>query len=243
MQNWLLPSKKRIATACMPFDAPALRDAIEGARREREQIIDTLNADTVVRSEFSEQAQANAEAAVQKFEDYLRQHRDEIAALGFFYDQPYARRALTLEMIENLHDQLSRPPLMLTSEKLWSAYARVREDKVRGASLRRQLVDVLSLLRFALGLDAELAPFADHVDKKFADWVWRHNSQRTTAFTPEQMDWLRLMKDHIATSLRIEHDDFDYAQLAGKGGLQRAWTVFDGQLDGLLGEMNEELVA
>ena len=235
--------QKRIATACMPFDAPALRDAFEGARREREQIIDTLNADTVVRSEFSEQAQANAEAAVQKFEDYLRQHRDEIAALGFFYDQPYARRALTLEMIENLHDQLSRPPLMLTSEKLWSAYARVREDKVRGASLRRQLVDVLSLLRFALGLDAELAPFADHVDKKFADWVWRHNSQRTTAFTPEQMDWLRLMKDHIATSLRIEHDDFDYAQLAGKGGLQRAWTVFDGQLDGLLGEMNEELVA
>ncbi|MFC4621350.1 hypothetical protein ACFO3A_03895 [Comamonas nitrativorans] len=46
----------------------------------------------MVRSEFSEQAQANAEAAVRKFEDYLRQHRDEIAALGFFYDQPYARR-------------------------------------------------------------------------------------------------------------------------------------------------------
>ncbi|MFT3755562.1 MAG: type I restriction-modification enzyme R subunit C-terminal domain-containing protein [Pseudoxanthomonas sp.] len=235
--------QKRIAAACAPFDSPELRDAIEGARREREQIIDTLNADSVVRSEFSEQAQANAEAAVRKFEDYLREHRDEIAALGFFYDQPYARRALTLEMIEDLHDALQRPPLMLTSEKLWSAYARVREDKVRGTSLRRQLVDVVSLVRFALGLDEELAPFSDNVDKKFADWVWRHNSRRTTAFTPEQMDWLRLMKDHIATSLRIERDDFDYAQLAGKGGLQKAWTVFDGQLDGLLGELNEELVA
>jgi type I restriction enzyme R subunit len=243
-ENELFAAKqKRIAAACTPFDSPALRDAIEGARREREQIIDTLNADSVVRSEFSEQAQANAEAAVQKFEDYLRQHRDEITALGFFYDQPYARRALTLDMIESLHGTLQRPPLMLTSEKLWSAYARVRGDKVRGASLRRQLVDVISLLRFALGLDAELAPFADRVDKQFADWVWRHNSQRTTAFTPEQMDWLRLMKDHIATSLRIGRDDFDYAQLAGKGGLQRAWTVFEGQLDGLLGERNEELVA
>ena len=234
---------KRIAIACTPFDSPDLRDAIEGARREREQIIDTLNADSVVRSEFSEQAQANAEATVAKFEDYLRQHRDEIAALGFFYDQPYRRRTLTLEMIEELHDALQRPPLMLTSEKLWSAYARVREDKVRGASQRRQLVDVVSLVRFALGLDEELAPFADNVDKKFADWVWRHNSKRTTAFTPEQMDWLRLMKDHIASSFRIERDDFDYAQLADKGGLQKAWAVFDGQLDGLLGELNEELVA
>ncbi len=235
--------QNRIATACAPFDSPQLREAIEGARREREQIIDTLNADTVVRSEFSQQAQANAEAHVRKFEEYLRQHRDEIAALGFFYDQPYARRALTLEMIEALHEKFARPPLMLTTEKLWSAYARVREDKVRGASVRRKLVDVVSLIRFALGLDEELAPFADNVDKKFQEWTFRHNAKRTTAFTPEQMDWLRLMKDHIASSFRIERGDFDYAQLAGKGGLQRAWHVFDGQLDELLSELNEELVA
>ena len=38
-------------------------------------------------------------------------------------------------------------------------------------------------------------------------------------------------------------EDFDYAQLAGKGGLQKAWNVFGEQLDGLLAEMNEELVA
>ena len=37
--------------------------------------------------------------------------------------------------------------------------------------------------------------------------------------------------------------DFDYAQLADKGGLQKAWNVFGEQLDGLLEEMNEELVA
>jgi type I restriction enzyme R subunit len=44
--------------------------------------------------------------------------RDEIAALGFFYQQPYQRRALTFEMIEALHEHLSRPPLMLTTERL-----------------------------------------------------------------------------------------------------------------------------
>ena len=235
--------RKRVDAACLPFDAPALRDLIESARREREQLIDHLNLDTVTRSEFAAQAQANAEAAVGTFRAFLDDHRDDIAALEFFYAQPYRRRTLTLEMVEELHDALSRPPLMLTTEALWSAYARVQETKVRGNGVRRQLTDLVSLVRFALGMDDELRPFADTVDKRFADWVFRHNARRATAFTPDQMEWLRLVKDHIASSCRIERDDFDYAQLAGKGGLQKAWNVFDGQLDALLAEMNEELVA
>lgn len=235
--------RTRVDAACAPFDAPALRELIESARREREQLIDHVNLDAVTRSEFAAQAQANAEAVVGRFREFLETHRDEIAALGFFYAQPYARRALTFEMVEELHEALQRPPLMLTTEKLWSAYARVQESKVRGSSVRRQLTDLVSLVRFALGMDDELRPFADSVDKRFADWVFRHNARRATAFTPEQMEWLRLVKDHIASSCRIERDDFDYAQLAGKGGLQKAWSVFDGQLDELLAEMNEELVA
>lgn len=235
--------RKRVDTACQPFDTPALRDLIESSRRDREQLIDHTNPDTVTRSEFAAQAQANAEAAVGRFREFLETYRDEIAALGFFYAQPYSRRELTLDMIDDLHDALSRPPLMLTTEKLWSAYARVQESKVRGNGVRRQLTDLVSLVRFALGMDEELRPFADTVDKRFQDWVFRHNARRATAFTPEQMEWLRLVKDHIASSCRIERDDFDYAQLAGKGGLQKAWNVFGGQLDELLAEMNEELVA
>ena len=235
--------QKRIATACQPFDAPQLRELIESSRREREQVIDILNADTVTRSEFAEQAQANAERTVQAFADFLQTHRDELAALSFFYAQPYQRRALTLEMIEELHDALSRPPLLLTATKLWDAYARVQEHRVRGVDARRQLTDLVALVRFALGLDDELRPFAEAVDRKFADWVFRHNGKRATAFTPEQMDWLRLMKDHIAASCSIERDDFDYAQLAARGGLQKAWSVFGSELDGLMAGMNEELVA
>jgi type I restriction enzyme R subunit len=234
--------QQRIARACQPFDAPQLRERIESARREREQVIDILNPDTLTRSEFAAQAQANAERAVQAFEAFLAAHRDELEALAFFYAQPYRRR-MTQEMIEDLHDALSRPPMLLTTDKLWSAYARVRESKVRGVDARRQLTDLVALVRFALGFDEELQPFAEAVDKKFADWVWRHNSRRTTAFSPEQMDWLRLMKDHIASSCSIEREDFDYTQLAARGGLQKAWDVFGSELDGLMAGMNEELVA
>ena len=234
---------QRVTAACQPFDDPKLRELIESARREREQLIDHHNLDHVTFAGYSEQAQEQAQATVLAFGEYLREHKDEIAALGFFYAQPYGRRQLTFDMIEELHDALARPPLMLTSERLWSAYARVQESKVKGVNSKRRLTDLIALVRFALGQDEELRPFADSVDRRFQGWIFRHNARRTTAFTAEQTEWLRLVKDHIASSCSISRDDFDYAQLADKGGLQKAWAVFGEPLDGLLLEMNEELVA
>jgi len=119
----------------------------------------------------------------------------------------------------------------------------VQASAVKGLTSRRQLTDLVSLVRFALGLDTELKPFADEIDKRFQAWIFRHNAQRGTAFTPEQTEWLRLMKDHIAGSCSISRKDFDYAELADKGGLQRAWGLFGEELDGLMDEMNVELVA
>jgi type I restriction enzyme R subunit len=234
---------QRVAAACAAFDSPELREHIESARREREQLIDHLNLDQTVFVGYSAQAQAQAEKVIQSFADYIQQHKDEIAALSFFYQQPYHRRQLTYDMIEDLHDALSRPPLMLTTERLWSAYARVQTSQVKGADRKRQLTDLIALVRFAIGLDSELKPFSDQVDKRFQEWIFRHNAQRTTAFSTEQTEWLRLMKDHIASSCSISRADFDYAELADKGGLQKVWTVFGADLDGLMDEMNRELVA
>lgn len=248
-EDTLLPAEieaarqARVRAACAPFDKPALRDEIESARRDREQLIDHVNLDKVNFSGFTAQAEAQAREAVQRFEDYLREHKDEIAALGFYYQQPYQRRALVFEALDQLTEQLARPPLMLTTDKLWSAYARVKANQVKGATLRRQLTDIVSLLRFATGMDTELKPFADTVDKRFQAWIFRHNAQRGSAFSPEQTEWLRLMKEHIASSCAISRDDFDYAELAAKGGLQRAWGLFGPELDRLMSEMNVELVA
>lgn len=248
-EDTLLPQEieaaraERVAAACAPFDKPELRDEIENSRREREQIIDHINLDQVTFSGFSEQAETQAKAVIQTFADYIKQHKDEIAALSFFYEQPYQRRALTFDMIEDLHEHLSKPPLMLTTERLWSAYARVQSSAVKGADRKRQLTDLVALVRFALGMEGELKPFADEVDKRFQAWIFRHNAQRGTAFTPEQTEWLRLMKDHFASSCSISRDDFDYAELADKGGLQKAWGLFGKELDTLMNEMNVELVA
>ncbi len=174
-----------LAAACAPFDRPELRDAIEQARREREQLIDHVNLDRLTFSGYGGQAEADARQAVERFAGYLARHRDEIAALAFFHQQPYRRRALAFEMVEELHEKLAAPPLMLTTERLWSAYARVQASRVKGADTRRRLTDLVALVRFALGLDAELRPFADHVDRRFQEWIFRHNAQRPTAFTAD----------------------------------------------------------
>jgi type I restriction enzyme, R subunit len=234
---------QRLLAACAPFDKPELRDEIESAHREREQLIDTINLDRVVSADFSEQADAQARTVIQNFADYIKQHKDEIAALGFFYQQPYQRRALTFDMIEELHDALSRPPLMLTTERLWSAYARIQTSQVKGADTRRQLTDLVALVRFAIDLDTELRPFSEQVDKRSQEWIFRHNAQRGTSFTAEQTEWLRMMKDHIASSCCIAREDFDYAEFANKGGLQKVWQLFGNELDAVMNEMNEELVA
>ena len=51
------------------------------------------------------------------------------------------------------------------------------------------------------------------------------------------------MKDHIAASCCIARGDFDDAELAAQGGLQKVRVVFESQLDALMGEMNEALEA
>lgn len=93
-EDTLLPQEieaaraEQVAVACAPFDKPELRDEIENSRREREQIIDHINLDQVTFSGFSEQAETQAKAVIQNFADYIKQHKDEIAALSFSTSSP-----------------------------------------------------------------------------------------------------------------------------------------------------------
>jgi type I restriction enzyme R subunit len=66
---------------------------------------------------------------------------------------------------------------------------------------------------------------------------------RYSAFTPEQLSWLALIRDHIATSLSIDPEDFEYTPFGERGGLGKAHQLFGEQLPGLLDELNQKLVA
>ena len=59
----------------------------------------------------------------------------------------------------------------------------------------------------------------------------------------EQMEWLRLIKDHIITSLSIEPSDLDLTPFDRRGGLAAFYDAFGDEYEKILMEMNKELVA
>ena len=100
-----------------------------------------------------------------------------------------------------------------------------------------QLTDLISIIRFEMGYTENLAPFADRVNYNFMQWTLRRNAG-AVHFTDEQMEWLRLVKDHIAVSLSIEPTDLDLNPFDRKGGLGRFYEVFGTQYESILHEMN-----
>jgi type I restriction enzyme R subunit len=57
------------------------------------------------------------------------------------------------------------------------------------------------------------------------------------------MAWLRMMKEHIASSFHLEREDLDYAPFDSKGGLGKMWQLFGESTDEIINELNKELVA
>ena len=89
----------------------------------------------------------------------------------------------------------------------------------------RQLADLVSLVRFEMGEADSLQPFADRVNYNFQQWTFRRNAG-AVHFTPEQMEWLQLVKDHIAASLSIQKEDLELSPFDCRGGLGRFYQVF-----------------
>ena len=84
--------------------------------------------------------------------------------------------------------------------------------------------------------------FAARVNYNFMQWTLRRNAG-PVHFTEEQMEWLRLIKDHIIASLSIEPHDLDLSPFDHRGGLGRFYEVFGDEYENILHEMNLELVA
>jgi len=126
------------------------------------------------------------------------------------------------------------------------AYLVAQEDQGATAPARRgsarQLTDLIALVRHAITPAAPLTPFAATVEDRYRAWLAEQESQGA-AFTPEQRGWLDAIRDHIAASLRIEPDDFDYIPFSERGGLGRVYSLFGERLPAILTELNERLVA
>jgi type I restriction enzyme R subunit len=222
------------------FHNPDLREFLVDVRKKYDQIIDTVNMDSVTRSGWVKDQVAEAEQLVTNFKEWIEEHKDEITALQIFYGQPYQRRELTFKMIKDLSEQILRSKPALATMKVWGAYEQL--EKVEGKP-KNELIALVSLIRKVAGVDNALTPFDKTVDKNFADWVWKKQQGATIKFTKEQMEWLYMMKDHIATSVHLDIDDLDYTPFDSLGGRGKLNQLFGAEMETIIEELNEVLVA
>jgi type I restriction enzyme R subunit len=236
--------KELVDEACAPFDNPDLRDILVRAKQEMEQTIDTTTIDKVIKkgTGFDAAAKAKAMNLIQSFRDYIEEHRAEIDALQILYSRPYKQR-LTEPMLKELEEKLKKSFGTAPVDSVWNAFERVEGQNVKGRkSAVHRFADLIPLVGHALKQQPVLKPFAESVEERFNEWLM-DKAQAGATFTPDQLAWLNLIREHIATSLSIEPDDFDYAPFSQEGGLGKAAQLFGAELPGLLNELNEVLAA
>lgn len=231
--------KELIKQAVAPFHNPDVREYIENVRRNHDQIIDNVNIDSVIFAGFDTQQEETAERVIKTFHEFIEENKDEIVALRIIYDETYKNRPMAIEQLKALYEKLKSKGI--TVERLWDCYAIKKSDKVKRGTIAH-LTDLISIIRFEMGYIDNLTPFADKVNYNFMQWTLRRNAG-AIHFTEEQMEWLRLIKDHIATSLSILPEDLDLTPFDRKGGRLGFYDAFGDNYEEILQEMNEELVA
>ncbi|MBQ2573804.1 MAG: restriction endonuclease subunit R, partial [Bacteroidales bacterium] len=234
-------ARKRLAdTASLTFNGE-LNEYIVKVRTLHDQKIDSINIDSVVSSGFNSFTLEKAQETVRDFAEYLEQHKDEITALSIFYNQPYNRRNLTLKMAQELLEKLKQDKPMLAPMYVWDAYCTV--EKIKTSRPLSELAALVSLVRHACGIDKKLSAFDSIVNANFQRWILRQNAGNHTRFTPEQVEWLRMIKEHIISSYHLDLDDLDYTPFDARGGRGKMYQLFGEEMMKIIEELNEMLVA
>lgn len=233
-------TEKLTDAACAPFDNPALRETIKRLKQQSGQIIDTVTQDELLGAGFDEAAKEHARSTIETFRKFIADNRDELTALQIFYSQPYGKRRLTETAVRELSEAIARPPYNLAPQKLWAAYEQLDRAKVRSAGTQKLLTNLVSLLRFELGETPILETWDVTVDGRFNEWLQQQQSAGRE-FTPEQLEWLQMMREHITNALTIEMEDFENVPFYEKGGAFKVYQLFGAELEKILDELNKVL--
>ena len=225
--------------ACQPFDDPDFRRLLKDIKRQTEIRIDTISTDAVISSGYDA---ARAQDTIERFRQFLAEHRDTLVALQVIYARPHATRRLDRVAIEELRDAMRRPPWLLEPVDIWRAYKRLDDDHVTGNPDRR-LSDIVMLVRYALAATTTLEPLPAMIAGRFNLWLGREERAGRT-YTEAQRVWLFAIRDFIAVNVDITTEDLmDAPDFAAKGGLLRAHALFGDRLRPLLDELPRVLTA
>ncbi|WP_448256075.1 type I restriction endonuclease subunit R [Microbacterium aurum] len=228
-----------IESAITPLAAnPDLRARILELRRAHDQVIDEVTVDELVDA-YGVVDTGRARSIVESWREYLRDHRSEISAIQVLMEAKTHR--VPFASIEELAERIKRPPHNWTVDLIWNAYAAVQVERVKPNDHAR-LTDLVSLLRYELGEDSDLVPYADLIRTRYDDWLGRQ-ALAGTVFTAPQRWWLDRMADVIANSAGLTDADLDLAPFSERGGVEGVVRDLGAGAGALIADLNAELTA
>jgi type I restriction enzyme R subunit len=178
-----------------------------------------------------------AKRIVTDWKKYLEDNKDEIAALQLLYSRPQ-NSGVTRREIEELITTIRQPHQEWTPAVIWKSYEML--DKTN-RSIQNKTVDLVSLVRYTLGIMPELVPFAEVVEERYQGWLLTQG-QRGARFTDEQRRWLDAIKDYICTGVTFETpalDAFPFIDWGGADGIERDFA----DPVGIITDLNQALSA
>ncbi|WP_045876483.1 DEAD/DEAH box helicase family protein [Pseudofrankia sp. DC12] len=219
---------------------PELRRQILEIRRAKDYVYDEATAVQV--TEIREiPRQERAREQIGRWSKLLTDERDRITAISLALARPRSSSpADAYASLKELAASIERPPLHWTPMTLWAYY----EDLGVGVTLGGRdagVPDLISLIRYELGVDDELRPYRDTVEERYQGWLLRQHHAGAT-FTPDQLRWLDAIRDVVSTDIGITPREFrrEPFRAWGEGrGFRAAFPNRD--VRSLLDELNREL--
>jgi len=236
--------RELIVEAATPLAGnPPLRARILEIRTSHDLVIDENTQDTLLDA-YGVVDPDRAQNIVTSWREYLETHKDEITALHVLYSGDHGVKVTYAELRE-LAERIKRPPHNWTPDLIWNAYAAIEIDpehpKVRRPD-RHTVTDLVSLVRFTLGQDNELVPYASSVEEKYAAWLLQQEQAGVT-FTESQRWWLDRIADVIAQSAGVTVEDLDNTPFIERGGIDGASAELGPAAGALLAQLNAGLTA
>ncbi|MFE9797413.1 DEAD/DEAH box helicase family protein [Streptomyces goshikiensis] len=234
-------ARRLIENAIAPLtERPELRRHIIEIRRDKDYVFDEFTPVAVM--DLNEiPREERAKEQVDRWSRLLKEERDRITAVSIALTSPRSvSPAETYAALQELALEIRRPHFAWTPKVLWTYY----EDLGAAAhSPGREagVPDLISLIRYELGVDEELRPYRETVEERFEAWLLKQG-QAGAAFSEEQLWWLRSIRDVVASDVGISTKEFNAEPFKGKGGGRGFQHAFPGRdVRSLLSELNREL--
>jgi type I restriction enzyme R subunit len=211
-----------------PLADPEFRARILSIRRKYDLPFDEHTQDVLISVEARTLDRDEARQTIEDWRAYLEENQDLIAALRVAFSDHRRDPRAVYAQLAGLARQIERPPHQWTPTLRWDAYRKL--GIAHGNGGRKGVPELVSILRYELGLVPELHAYRSLVESRLANWLARQE-QAGRRFTVDQRWFTDRIAHVIASRLHVVEDTLDDPPFTHNGGADGFCQAFGGYTD------------